>query len=617
MSSASQPPKNQSTPPPLMGPRPGGGPMGFFREPEKSKNTRETLLRLWKYIQRRRWTLIGTLILVVLTSIAGLLGPYLMGLAIDDFILNNNLPGLGWMLSLMLITYVIGSAGTWLQTYLMAGIAQYAVRDIRTDLFDRLQGLPVSYFDHHNHGDVMSRLTNDVENIANVLATGFSQLVSSVISLVGIVVFMLVLNPALAGISLLVMPITYLLTRTIAKHTRAGFRETQQALGSLNGIIEENVSGVRTVKAFVREQTTVEQFSLVNRRLQKVSRRTRILAGSMGPLMNLVNNLGLAIVACSGGWLAVQALASVGDVAAFVSYSGRLSWPLNQIAQLFNSIQSALAGAERVFELMDAHPETDAVDALPLQEVHGDVTFENVDFSYLAGTPVLKNVSLHAEAGQLVALVGPTGAGKTTIANLLTRFYDVDDGTILVDGVDVRAVRKDDLRRKLGLVLQENFLFADTVMANIRYGRLESSDEEVMAAARLANADLFIHRLPHGYQTVLTERGSNLSQGQRQLLAIARAVLANPDILILDEATSNVDTLTEKHLQEALLRLMKGRTSFVIAHRLSTIRDADQVLVIDGGEIIEKGTHQSLLDQRGFYHRLYMSQFKGQVVPEG
>jgi ATP-binding cassette subfamily B multidrug efflux pump len=556
-------------------------------------------------------------VLVVLTSFASLLGPYLLSMAIDTYILENDLAGLARLLVLMLITYIASSAGTWLLTYLMAGMAQYAVRDLRTDLFGRLQGLPVRFYDQHTHGDLMSRLTNDVENIANVLATGFSQLVSSVLSLVGIVIFMLILNPTLTAVSLAVMPLTYLLTREIAKRTRAGFRETQQTLGSLNGIIEETITGERTVKAFVREQTTVNQFSQVNRKLQKVSRRTRIFAGSMGPLMNLVNNLGLAVVACAGGWLAVKALATIGEVAAFVNYSGRLSWPLNQIAQLFNAIQSALAGAERVFEVMDAAPESDAPDARPLEHVHGDVAFDGVNFSYQAGTPVLKKVSLQAKAGQMVALVGPTGAGKTTIANLLTRFYDVDGGAILIDGVDVRRVRKDDLRRKLGLVLQENFLFADTVMENIRYGLLEASDEEVMAAARLANADLFIHRLPHSYQTVLTERGSNLSQGQRQLLAIARAVLADPDILILDEATSNVDTRTEKHLQEALLRLMKGRTSFVIAHRLSTIRDADQVLVINDGEIIEKGNHRSLLAQKGFYHHLYFSQFKGQALPEG
>ena len=590
--------------------------MGMFREPEKSKNASETLLRLWGYVKRQHWTLIGSLVLVALTTVTTLLGPYLMSQAIDKYIMKGDLSGLGKLLIWMLLTYMLGSAGTWLQTYLLAGVAQHAVRDMRNDMFERLQSLPVSYFDQHTHGDLMSRLTNDIENVANVLAVGFSQLFSSLLSLVGVVVFMFILNPSLAVISLLVMPITYVLTRTIARITRAGFRETQAALGNLNGIIEETVTGERTVKAFVREQTSVEQFSQVNRHLQKVTRRTRIFAGSMGPLMNMVNNAGLAIVACAGGWLAVQSLATVGEVAAFVSYSQRLSWPLNQIAQLFNTIQSALAGAERVFELMDAVPEMDAPGAVALESVHGDVSFERVDFSYQAGVPVLKNVSLQAKAGQMIALVGPTGAGKTTIANLLTRFYDVDEGAIRIDDMDLRGMRMDDLRQRLGLVLQDDFLFAETVMENIRYGRLEATDEEVMEAARLANADLFIHRLPHGFQTVLTERGSNLSQGQRQLLAIARAVLADPDILILDEATSNVDTRTEKHLQEALLRLMEGRTSFVIAHRLSTIRDADQVLVINHGEIIERGDHQSLLAQKGFYYRLYMSQFKGQALPQ-
>jgi ATP-binding cassette, subfamily B, multidrug efflux pump len=608
---------NKSTeapPPPMLGFRPGGR-MGMFTEVQKSKDVRATLLRLWAYIDRRRWVLVGTGILVVITSIVNLLGPFLMGRAIDLYIYQGDLPGLLRLLGLMALTYLVSAAGTWLQAYLMAGVALNAVRDIRTDLFARLQTLPVRYFDQRPHGETMSRLTNDVENISNILASSFSQLLSSVLSLVGVVIFMLAMNVPLAIISLVVMPVTFFITGTIAKRTRAGFRETQKELGTLNGIIEENITGARTVTAFVRGHTAVEAFGQVNRRLQKVSRRARVLSGLMGPIMNMVNNIGLAIVASSGGWLALQGLATVGQVAAFVNYSGRLGFPLSQIAQLFNSIQSALAGAERVFELMDELPESDAVDARPLERLRGEVSLEQVDFGYEPGVPVLTQVSLQARPGQMIALVGPTGAGKTTIANLLTRFYDVDGGTIRIDGQDVCLVKKEDLRRRVGLVLQDNFLFAETVMENIRYGRLDATDEEVIAAAKLANADLFIHRLPQGYQTVLTERGGNLSQGQRQLLAIARAVLADPDILILDEATSNVDTRTEKHLQEALLRLMQGRTSFVIAHRLSTIRDADQVLVIDGGQIIETGTHESLLEQKGYYHRLYWSQFKGQVQP--
>jgi ATP-binding cassette subfamily B protein len=336
----------------------------------------------------------------------------------------------------------------------------------------------------------------------------------------------------------------------------------------------------------------------------------------MGPLTNFVNNVGFAIVAGAGGWMAVRGLATVGTIASFVNYARQFARPLNQIANLYNSIQSALAGAERVFEIIDEVPElADAPDAVPLEEVAGDVVFEDVCFAYTPDVPVLKDIDLHAKPGQTIALVGPTGAGKTTIVNLLTRFYDIDSGSIRVDGKEIRDVIKDDLRRTLGIVLQDMFLFSGTVMENIRYGRLDATDEEVIAAAKLANADTFIHRLPQGYQTELSERGGNLSEGQRQLLSIARAILADPGILILDEATSSVDTRTERHIQEAMLRLMEGRTSFVIAHRLSTIREADEILVIDDGRIIERGSHASLLAQEGFYHNLYVSQFKGQVAP--
>jgi ATP-binding cassette subfamily B protein len=363
----------------------------------------------------------------------------------------------------------------------------------------------------------------------------------------------------------------------------------------------------------------IGEFQGVNRKLREVSTRAEIFAGTLPSLTNLVNNTGLTIVAGIGGWMAVQGLATVGDIASFVQYARRFGWPLNGIANLYNSIQSAVAGAERVFAIIDEVPEVaDKPGALPLASVEGDVVFEDVCFAYEAGVPVLKDVNLHAHAGQTVALVGPTGAGKTTIVNLLTRFYDIDRGRILIDGIDIRDVRVHDLRRTLGIVLQDTYLFADTVMENIRYGRLDATDDEVVAAAVVANADAFIRHLPQGYDTLLSERASNLSQGQRQLLSIARAVLADPGILVLDEATSSIDTRTERTIQEAMLRLMEGRTSFVIAHRLSTIREADLILVIDDGEIVERGTHRELLDRRGFYHDLYLAQFKGHLdlVPE-
>ncbi|MBP8864743.1 MAG: ABC transporter ATP-binding protein [Anaerolineae bacterium] len=600
-------------PPPLQfGPH-RGGPMGISQEKPKVKDALGTLKRLWRYLERQKWTLSAAAVLIIITAALELLGPYLMGRAIDTYIAQRDLRGLARLAGMMIGVYVLASAGTWAQNYLMAGVAQYAVRDLREELFAKLQTLSLRFFDQHPHGDLMSRLTNDVENISATLSSSAAQLFASAFNLVGVILMMFVVNVPLAVITLFIIPLTVTLTRFITRRTREGYRAQQKHLGTLNGIIEETISGEKTVQAFVREEAAIEAFAVANRELRAAATRAETLTGFMGPLMNLINNIGLALVAGTGGWLAVEGLATVGVIATFINYARSFARPLNQIAQLFNTIQSALAGAERVFELLDEPPEmVDAPDALPLEHIQGRVSFDDVCFGYEPGVPVLKHIHLYAEPGQLIALVGPTGAGKTTIINLLTRFYDVDGGAIHIDGVDIRHIKIADLRRKLGLVLQDNFLFATTVMENIRYGRLDATDEEVIAAAQLANADSFIHRLPQGYQTELAERGSNLSQGQRQLLAIARAVLADPEVLILDEATSNVDTRTEKHLQAALWRLMAGRTNFVIAHRLSTIRNADCVMVIKDGEIIERGTHESLLAKRGFYYTLYMSQFKRQ-----
>lgn len=585
---------------------------------EKPKNAQRTVRRLWGYLRQQRLGLVCVFMLVAAGTAFDSLGPYLMGRAIDKYILRGDLPGLARQVALMVGVYAGASAMVWLQAFVVAAVAQRTVRDIRNDLFAKLQTLSLRFFDRRSHGDLMSRLTNDVENISTVLTESVTQFFSSFLMLISVASIMLWLNWRLALVSLVTMPLMVALTTFVAKRTRRGYRRQQRALGDLNGLIEENISGARVVQAYGQQAAAVEAFESANRELRRASTMAQTFSMVLGPLSNMVNNIGYAIVAGAGGWMALAGLASVGVIASFVDYARRLSRPLNEIANLYNSIQSAIAGAERVFALVDEVPElVDAPGAPALRPIAGEVVFDNVSFGYDEGVPVLKKISLRAEPGQTIALVGPTGAGKTTIVNLLTRFYDIDEGRILIDGQEIRTVQKDSLRRQLGIVLQDTFMFSATVMDNIRYGRLDATDEEVEMAARLANADFFIRHLSHGYQTLVAERGSNLSQGQRQLLAIARTILADPGILVLDEATSSVDTRTEAHIQSALLRLMEGRTSFVIAHRLSTIREADEILVIDGGQIIERGDHHRLLAQKGFYHGLYVSQFRGQAATEG
>lgn len=598
--------------------RPSGPPRGrhgwMLSEPEKAKNIKATLLRIWSYLKDHKVTLTIVLVMVVTSTGLSLINPYLFGRVIDTVIPDGDLEGLLNIAFLIILITVGQGVISYFQMIVMAKLSQRIVRQIRRDLFSNLQTLSLHYFDQHPHGELMSRLTNDVENISRTLSDSATQIISAVISLVGVAGMMFFINVPLAIVSMLVIPLMVLMTKYISKHTRKGFRDQQARLGDLNSIIEETISGERAVKAYVQEDTVIGEFSEMNQKLKKASMYAQIFSGSMGPLNNLIMNTGYTIVAAVGGILAIEGLASVGTIGSFVTYSRRLGMPLNQIAQIYNMIQSAIAGAERVFEVMDEKPElTDISDAYPLDEVEGKVIFKNVNFSYEEDVPVLKNVSIHAEPGQTIALVGPTGAGKTTIINLLSRFYDIDSGEIYIDDYELREYKKLDIRRQLGVVLQDTFLFAESVMENIRYGRLDATDEEVVEAAKLANAHQFIHRLPDGYKTILSERGANFSQGQRQLLAIARAVLADPGILILDEATSSVDTRTEVHIQQALLRLMEGRTSFVIAHRLSTIRNADKILVINNGEIIETGTHDELIELEGFYYHLYMSQFKGKV----
>ncbi|MDX9952939.1 MAG: ABC transporter ATP-binding protein [Anaerolineae bacterium] len=594
---------------------PGPGGRGFGARIEKARDVRSTLRRLLRYLLPYRARLALALLLVLITTLLDLAGPYFNGLAIDRYILQRDAVGLGRLLLLMISVYLGALGLRTLLARMMVAMVQKVMRTMREELFGHLQTLSLSFFDAHPHGDLMSRLTNDLDALGRLLAQNVTELFSGLLSLVGIVVMMFTINFWLALGSMFVFPLMLWFTGFVGRRTRQGFREFQQRVGELNGELEETFSGQRVILAFGQEGATLEKFDRVNEETRDVGIRAQTYATLIPPLMGIFSNANIAILAGLGGWMVVRGWATVGTILTFYNYSRRFAGPLRQLGDLYNQIQSALAGAERVFELLDQGPEIqDASDAIPLEQVRGDVVFDAVNFSYVPGVTVIKNMSFHAEPGQTIALVGPTGAGKTTMINLLSRFYDIQDGTIRIDSVDLRAYQKASLRRSLGVVLQDTFLFSESVMENIRYGRLDATEDEVIAAAKMANADQFIRRLPAGYQTELSERGSNLSQGQRQLLAIARAILANPALLILDEATSSVDTRTERHIQEALLRLMEGRTSFVIAHRLSTIRQADRILVINGGQIIERGTHDELLAAKGFYHNLYLSQFKGQEV---
>jgi ATP-binding cassette subfamily B protein len=583
---------------------------------EKARDPRNALARLMPYLNPFRLILMVVFGLVLIYTLLGLIGPYLMGVAIDKFISNKDANGLVNIALWMLAVYVLNNLFQAVSAWLMSDVSQRALKQLRKDLFGHMQNLPISFFDNHTSGELMSRLTNDIDAINQAVSQNVTALLASVLSLVGILIAMFVLDKWLALASVLVVPIMFWFTEFVAKYTRRGFRELQKQLGQLNGVMEEAISGQKVVKAFRRNESALETFRSSNQQVFRAGVSANSYALLLMPLTNVLGNFFVIVLAGLGGWLALQGLVTVGIIATFITYGQNFIQPLRQLANMYNSIQAALAGAERVFEIIDTPAEVDdgPRQAASSSAIKGHVQFEHVKFGYRPGTLIIQNMTLEARAGETVALVGPTGAGKTTIINLLTRFYEINGGSIKIDGTDIRDIRKDDLRRQLGLVLQDTFLFSGTVLDNIRYGRLDATDEECIEAAKLADADHFIRQLPNGYATNLSERASNLSQGQRQLLSITRAILADPAILILDEATSSVDTRTEAHIQKALLKLMEGRTSFVIAHRLSTIRDADQVLVINNGEIVEKGTHQQLLDLRGVYHHLYISQFKGQAI---
>ena len=584
----------------------------------KPKNFKATIQRLWNAFGKEKRILPIVCLILFVDVLLMLAAPYLIGKSVDAMAEGQGFTGmLGMLILALLIAYLADGVLTLVQGWMMAGIAQRVVKGLRASLFDKLQKLPVSFFDARTHGELMSRLTNDIDNVSNSISQSTTQLVSGGLMIVGSLVLMLILSPILTLACLVTVPLVWLLTKSIAKRTSVLFKNQQIQLGRLNGHIEETISGIHVVKAFNREHNVVKQFDEINENLLRVGLKAQILSGFLMPIMNVINNLGFALVAIVGGVLAIEDMITVGVIASFLSYSRQFVRPLNELANVFNILQSGVAGAERVFEVLDEQEEKeDGPHAVTLQNPQGHVVFDRVSFGYRPDQPILQDVSFEAKAGSITALVGPTGAGKTTIVNLLTRFYDVTAGAIYLDGRDIRDYTRDSLRSSFGFVLQDTYLFSGTIKENIKYGKPDATDEEVVAAAKMANADLFIKRLPKGYDTLLSENGGNLSQGQRQLLAIARVILAKPALLILDEATSSIDTRTEIHIQEALLKLMAGRTSFVIAHRLNTIRDADTIMVVEGGRIAEYGSHDELMAKRGKYYQMFSSQFKQAEVAQ-
>jgi len=581
---------------------------------EKAKNPRHALLRLLPYLRPFRLTLALVFASVIVYTLFGLIGPYLMGVAIDRFIGPGQTGGLTRVALWMLIVYLLYNGFQVVASWLMSGISQKALQQLRRDLFCHVQQLSLSFFDHRSTGELMSRLTNDIDAINQAVSQNVTTLLAGVLSLAGIMAAMFVLDVWLALAAILVVPVIFGFTRFVASYTRKGYRDLQEQLGGLNAVTEEAIGGQKVVKAFGRNESVLATFREHNEQVFRAGVYANNYSMLLMPLTGVLGNFFVITLAALGGWLALRGLVSIGVIATFIIYGQNFIQPLRLLANIYNSIQAALAGAERIFEILDTEIEIDEGALAPMPIIKGEICFDQVQFAYEPGHPVIMGMSLEVQAGKMIALVGPTGAGKTTIMNLLTRFYEIDSGRITLDGRDLQTIAKADLRRCIGLVPQDTFLFAESVLENIRFGRLDATDEECIEAAKLADADHFIRQLPQGYQTDLSERAGNLSQGQRQLLAITRAILAKPAILILDEATSSVDTRTEARIQKALLRFMEQQTSFVIAHRLRTIRDADQVLVIDDGRIVERGTHVELLQQGGVYYHLYTSQFKGHVI---
>jgi ATP-binding cassette subfamily B protein len=583
-----------------------------FASAERAVNPKKTIGRILKIYFKEGKSLSVAVVCIFLSALFALASPYFLGRTIDAFEVSTGLvngEALSAALVILTCTYLLCAGLNITQGAILAGVSQQLVAAMRKELFSRLQRLPLKFFDTHSHGDIMSRLTNDADNISTIISQATTQLATAIITVIGSLIIMLIINPILTLAAVLTVPMVALLTKFVTRRTRRYFREQQEELGQLDGLIEETINGLKMVKAFNRQDHIKNNFNGMNASLRTTATRAQIWAGFLMPFANVITNIGFACIACVGGVLVVNKLTTVGIITSFISYSRQMVRPLNDIAGVFNTLQTAIAGAERVFSIADEIEETpDLPDAIPLSRPKGDVEFRNVSFSYTNGTKVLKNISFKVKSGQKVAFVGSTGAGKTTIVNLLARFYDVDDGEILIDGIDIRKYTRSSLRECFSVVLQDTHLFTGTVRENIQYSKPDATEEEVRSAAMTANAHGFIMSLPKGYDTILSGNSDILSEGQRQLLSIARAVLRNTAFLVLDEATSSVDTRTEFRIKDAMEHLMARRTTFFIAHRLSTIKNSDIIIVIKNGEIEEIGDHMSLIERKGSYYKMQQSQ---------
>ena len=611
------------------GPMGGGhhGPMAGIRATQKAKDFNGSLKRLLKYLSPYKLRLIIVFLTAILSTVFSIYSPKVLGKATTRLfqgvvMKKMNIPGafidleyIAQIAVILLVLYVVSSLFNYLQQYLMAEVSQKTVYDMRREAENKLGRMPLKYFDAHSHGDVLSRFTNDMDNISSTLQQSLTQLITSIVTIVGILIMMLTISPLMTLIALVVLPVSMFVIKPILKKAQGFFMGQQAKLGELNGHIEEMYTGHNVVKAFGHEEKSIKEFNAINDQLYEVGWKAQFISGLMMPVMMFINNIAYVAVCVVGGFLATKNKLEVGDIQAFIQYMRSFSQPINQTANIANIIQSTVASAERVFEILDEKEEIpDSKDAVVMTDCEGNVQFDHVKFGYTENNTLIHDMNIDVKKGQTIAIVGPTGAGKTTLINLLMRFYEVNDGRILIDGIDIRDMTRESLRNTFGMVLQDTWSFKGTIKENIAYGRMGATDEEIIEAAKAAHADHFIRTLEHGYDTELNEEASNISQGQKQLLTIARAILADPKILILDEATSSVDTRTEVAIQKAMDKLMHGRTSFVIAHRLSTIKDADLILVMNHGNVIEQGTHKELLAQKGFYADLYNSQFAGKAI---